>query len=144
MKDGVKDLDGVVTRKGTDYVKLGYSALKVSENDYSGTGASAKPGEGKDWTAGTFTTKRVNATTSSAVASYWTQYVDSQQVSTNTEHQVGFVGGLPYITLPGNSAALNAATKATSVLPKPTSPHNNLSIGEGFSISSLICLIALD
>ena len=113
MKDGVKDLDGVVTRKGTDYVKLGYSALKVSENDYSGTGASAKPGEGKDWTAGTFTTKRVNATTSSAVASYWTQYVDSQQVSTNTEHQVGFVGGLPYITLPGNSADLNAATKFT-------------------------------
>ena len=39
--------------------------------------------------------------------------------------------------------ALNEATKATSVLPKPTSPHNNLSIGYGICISSFISFIAL-
>ena len=37
--------------------------------------------------------------------------------------------------------ALKAAMKATSVLPKPTSPHKILSIGYGFSISSFISLI---
>ena len=39
--------------------------------------------------------------------------------------------------------ALNAALKATSVLPKPTSPHNNRSIGRGDSISCLISCHAL-
>ncbi|NRN88889.1 hypothetical protein IMAU30044_00511 [Lactobacillus helveticus] len=37
--------------------------------------------------------------------------------------------------------ALKAALKATSVLPKPTSPTTRRSIGFGFSISSLISLI---
>ena len=36
---------------------------------------------------------------------------------------------------------LNAARNATSVLPNPTSPHNNRSIGEESSMSCLISLI---
>ena len=38
--------------------------------------------------------------------------------------------------------ALNIARIATSVLPNPTSPHNNLSIGRGDSIDSLISWMA--
>ena len=38
--------------------------------------------------------------------------------------------------------ALNIARIATSVLPNPTSPHNNLSIGRGDSIDSLISSMA--
>ena len=37
-----------------------------------------------------------------------------------------------------DTIALNAAIKATSVFPKPTSPQSNLSIGEELSISSFI------
>ena len=40
--------------------------------------------------------------------------------------------------------ALKMALNATSVLPYPTSPHNNLSIGRSFSISFLISAIAFN
>ena len=41
-----------------------------------------------------------------------------------------------------SAIALNAARTATSVLPKPTSPHTSLSIGIGFSISAFTSCVA--
>ena len=40
-------------------------------------------------------------------------------------------------------AATNAARNATSVLPKPTSPHTNLSIGRGERKSAMVDKMAL-
>ena len=102
--NGCTDIDGV------DYDKAGYKALKVSNNDKID---AENKGDGTTVSAGTYTTYWVNAEQENSYVQYWTEYVDSQQVSKDTEHQVGFIGGLPYITLPGKSADLNEATKFT-------------------------------
>ena len=90
-----------------DYDKAGYKALKVSDNDKTATNS----GNGKTASNGTYTTYWVNANEATSSPAYYTEYVDSQQVSVDTEHQVGFIGGLPYITLPGKASDLNDATK---------------------------------
>ena len=41
-------------------------------------------------------------------------------------------------------AALNAALMAISVLPKPTSPHTNLSMGIDDCMSCFTSIVALD
>ena len=53
------------------------------------------------------------------------------------------VGTKTATCLPAKTA-LYAARIATSVLPYPTSPHSNLSIGLGFCISSFISLVAFN
>ena len=103
--DDIQNVNGKTNLRGTDYVKAGYKGLSVSLNDKNGTN-----GDGLTETNATFTTHGVDAADTSSREAYKVEYVDSQQVSTTDEHQVGFIGGLPYITLPGKSSDLNAAT----------------------------------
>ena len=101
------DLNSYGDKAATDFEKAGYAGLTVSANDKKGSNS----GNGRTVTAGTATHKIADAGTNYAFAQYFTEYVNSQQVSSTgkTDHQVGFTGGLPYITLPADNASLNNA-----------------------------------
>ena len=103
-----KDIKNVNIGKvdNTDYKTLGYEALTVSDNDKVG----ANNGDGRTLTNGTYTYDGANGT-GNLKSQYTSEYVDSQQVSVSgtDKNKVGFVGGLPYITLPGDSDAINTA-----------------------------------
>lgn len=72
---------------------LGFKDIVVSENDYVG----ATKGEGVVNTPATYTNDWEAITATSR------DFVASQQVSVTDEHKVGFIGGLPTITLPGEN-----------------------------------------
>lgn len=99
-----KKLNGSDT---TNYKKAGYNALQVSINDSKGTGS----GDGTTRTAATYTHKEADAK-GIMTTKYINEYVDSQQVSATgtTDNKVGFKGGLPTITLPGDNSTINTAT----------------------------------
>ena len=104
--NGVDDYEIADGSGKVDYTKLGYKGLVVSENDAT---TADGPGNGWNESAGTATQSSVDGKI--GIPQYWREYVNSQQVSTKgtTDHKVGFVGGLPYITLPSENASLNAA-----------------------------------
>ena len=85
----------------TDYKAKGYAGLVVSTNDVKGSSAVVPVTK----TAGTYTQEKNGVATSAP--QYKTSYVNSQQV----DHKVGFVGGVPTITLPGENDTLNQAEK---------------------------------
>ena len=103
--NGEKAYQALGVAEKVDYVAKGYKDLVVSENDTLGT----KKGDGFNWSAGTATHLEAN-NVGSANSIFARDYVTSQQVSLagSDEHKVAFTGGLPYITLPSDSAALNS------------------------------------
>ena len=101
----IDNLNGVTNYDGVDYAAKGYAKLVVSENDANG----ASKCNGLNWSAGTATHLEADDL-DYAKRIFDRDYVTSQQVSLagSDEHKVAFAGGLPYITLPSDSAALNS------------------------------------
>ena len=104
--NGEKTYQVLGAAEKVDYVAKGYKSLVVSENDIKGT----TPGNGLNWSAGTATGNEADAA-GDIDRLFDREYVTSQQVSLtgSDAHKVAFVGGLPYITLPSDTAALNSA-----------------------------------
>ena len=93
------------------YKNLGFKDLVPSANDYKAGGAAPEPVVETD---GVWTTKQAdNVNLDNDYVAYTTKYVASQQVSPagTTDHKVGFDGGLPSISFPGDNSSLNVATK---------------------------------
>ena len=93
--NGDKDSNGKLVYEGYGDLVVGTNNVKASTN-----GTALKS------TDGTYTSE-VNG--QSGKIQYKTEYVTSQQV----DHKVGFVGGVPTITLPGENSQLTSAERFT-------------------------------
>ena len=101
----ISNVDNINGDKKDDNKTLkyeGYGDLVVGTNNVNGS----TPGTPLKKTDGTYT-QEVNG--QPGKIQYTTEYVTSQQV----DHKVGFVGGVPTITLPGTTSQMTSAEKFT-------------------------------
>ena len=112
--ENVNGIDGKTNKlidniyDSTDYKAAGFDGLKPSENDKKAGSANPNALTSSNGTYSTLTAD----TTDIEDPAYTTEYVNSQQVSdaAKDNHKVGFVGGLPFIELPGESSINSAVT----------------------------------